>query len=189
MAAPRSRRDFLQLAGLTTAAAPAAFAIACGEDEERKRDPAAAAREDVKVLNAALDLEHTAVAAYSAGARLLRGDALRAGRQFLEHEREHARALARAIRDLGGTPNERKPAEEYARGFPTLRDQTDVLEFAVDLENVAVRAYVDSLPKLSDPKLRQAAAAIVATEAEHISVLLGALGKPQVPAALVTGRA
>jgi hypothetical protein len=46
---------------------------------------------------------------------------------------------------------------------------------------------VDAVPKLSDPKLRQTAAAINTNEAEHISVLLGALGKPPVPDAYATG--
>ena len=50
-----------------------------------------------------------------------------------------------------------------------------MLRFAVDLENTAVEAYLDAIPRLSSADLRQTAAAIVSNEAEHISVLLGAL--------------
>jgi rubrerythrin len=187
---PRTRRGFFRLTGLTTAGGSVLFLAACGGDDDEDEEPRGAGAEgDVRILNSALDLEHTAIAAYTAGAKLLRGDALATGRTFLQHEREHAQGLEQAIRDLGGTPNKAKAAAEYARGFPALGNQKDVLEFALDLENMAVAAYVGAIPRLSDPKLRQTAAAINTNEAEHISVLLGALGRPQVPDAFVTGKA
>jgi rubrerythrin len=188
-----SRRDFFRLAGLATAGGSVVFAAACGDDDDGGSATAgimengAGGGRDVMILNAALDLENTAIAAYTAGAALLKGAVLETGKLFLAHEQEHAAGLAQAIRDLGGTPNKAKPAAAYANGFPKLRSQNDVLRFAVDLENTAVAAYVDAIPKLSDPKLRQTAAAINTNEAEHISVLLGALGKPPVPDAYVTG--
>jgi rubrerythrin len=114
---------------------------------------------------------------------------LEVGKQFLEHEQEHAAGLTQAIKDLGGTPNEAKSEDEYAPMFADLASQEDVLRFAVDLENTAVAAYIDALPKLSSGELRQTAAAIVSNEAEHVSVLLGALEEPQVPDAFVTGEA
>jgi Ferritin-like domain len=55
------------------------------------------------------------------------------------------------------------------------------------LIRTSLAAYVDAIPKLSNPTLRQTAAAINTNEAEHISVLLGALGKPPVPDAYATG--
>jgi rubrerythrin len=139
-------------------------------------------------MNAALGLEHTAVAAYRVGLPLLTGSALRAARVFHEHEREHADALARAIRALGGIPNRASALDEYTRGFPRLRARDDVLSFALDVENTALAAYIDALPQLSRGELRQRVAAIATAEAEHMSVLLGALGKPQVPHAFVTGK-
>ena len=72
----------------------------------------------MRILNSALDLENTAIAAYTAGAKLLKGDLLTIGRQLLEHEREHAAGLARAIRDLGGTPNLPRRTEEYRLPVP-----------------------------------------------------------------------
>ena len=178
------------MAGLAPAATAVGLGAGCGGDEEGGDEPGSrrAGKREVRLLNSALALEHTTIAAYTAGLPLLSGRSLRSARRFLEHEREHADALARSIRDLGGRPVEPKSADEYARGFPRLRTQEDVLIFAVDLENRAVRTYVDSVPKLSDPALRQAAGAIATNEAEHASVLLGALGRPQVPSAFVTGK-
>ena len=63
-----------------------------------------------------------------------------------------------------------------------------MLRFAVDLENTAIAAYIDALPKLGKGDLRATAAAIIANEAEHVAVLLGALGMEQVPGAFVFGK-
>ena len=109
---------------------------------------------------------------------------LRVGKLFLEQEQEHADGLASAIKDAGGTPNRALASYD----FPELRSQTDVLRFAVDLENTAIAAYIDALPKLGEGDLRATAAAIVANEAEHVAVLLGALGMEQVPDAFVVGK-
>jgi rubrerythrin len=187
-----SRREFLRLTGLTGVGASALLA-ACGGDEEVELGAprVSPVERDVRILNSALDLEYTAIAAYEGGVGLLRGEARELGGRFLGHEREHAERLGQAIRDLGGTPNRPRRNEEYLRQFPNLRTQRDVLRFAVDLENAVVEAYVDAIPRISSPELRQTSAAIVSNEAEHISVLLGVLnpGDPlaQVPQAFVTG--
>ena len=190
-----SRREFLRLASVTGVAGSAVFLAACGGEEDDSggglRDRASSGERDVRILNVAVDLEHTAVAAYTAGLALMEGDAREAGRKVLAHEREHAAGLGQAIKDLGGTPNQPRRSDEYRTRFPNLKTQEDALRFAVDLENMAVEAYLEAIPKLSSPDLRQTAAAIVANEAEHISVLLGILnpGDPaaQVPDAFVTG--
>jgi rubrerythrin len=186
---PLSRRRFFHMSGVSIVGASAAVLAACGSDDGAT--DAAGTQDgggdaaDVEILNSALDLELMAVAAYKAGAARLRGAVLDVGQRFLEQEQEHADGLAAAIRDLGGRPNRAKQSYD----FPELRSQADVLRFAVDLENTAVAAYLDALPKLSSGDLRATAAAIVTTEAEHIAVLLGALGRPQVPDAFVTGKA
>ena len=182
----RSRRDLLRVAGAL--AAPGALLAACGGGGGGPAAPAPSRGEiDAGILNRVLSLELAAVAAYTAGAPLLRGRALARARQFLEQEREHAATLSRTIRDLGGTPIEPKTGEEYRREFPLLRDQADVLRFAVDLENRVVRGYVEALPKISSPGLRQTVAGILAVDAEHGAVLLGEGGRQQVPLAFVTG--
>ena len=61
----------------------------------------------------------------------------------------------RLVREMGGEPNRPKPAEEYRAAFPRLPDQAAFLRFATDLENVAISAYADGIPKLGDGRLRQ----------------------------------
>ena len=64
-----------------------------------------------------------------------------------------------------------------------------MLRFALDVENTQVSAYGDSLGSIVTPALRTELASILAVEAEHMSVILGALHEPQASQALVTGNA
>lgn len=182
-----SRRAFFRASGVSLIGGSAMFLAACGSDKKTSSDGSSSgggtAGDDVEILNSALDLENMAIFVYTDGARLLKGDALKASKTFLGHEKAHAQGIARAIKSLGGTPNKAKTA--YDIGKPT--SQLDVLRLAEKIENVAVAAYVDAIPKLGDPKLRATAAAIATTEAEHIAVLRKALGHRAVPTAFVTG--
>jgi rubrerythrin len=183
---PLSRRRFFALSGVSVAGGSAVFLSACGDDTKSQTVTGTDESDlaDIEILNSALDLELMAVAAYKAGAARLKGDVLQVGKLFLEQEQEHADGLMAAIKDAGGTPNRAKKAYD----FPEWRSQTDVLKFAVDLENTAIAAYIDALPKLGKGDLRATAAAIVSNEAEHVAVLLGALGREQVPGAFVFGK-
>jgi rubrerythrin len=146
-------------------------------------EPAESDVNDVNVLNSVLDLEHQAVAAYTAAMRSLRGANLRTARSFRDQERAHAAALTRAIKGMGGTAN--APGSYRFPAFPT---EDDVLRFAIRLENTAVAKYLDSLPRLNTAGLRAEIASIFTTEAEHLAVLNGALRERSVPTAFVTGR-
>jgi rubrerythrin len=164
------------------------FLTACSDDTKLPQSeigPDESDEADVEILNSALDLELMAVAAYKAGAGRLKGELLQVAKLFLEHEQEHADGLAAAIKDADGVHNRAKSSYD----FQVLRTQADALRFAVDLENTAIAAYIDALPKLSQDDLRATAASIITNEAEHLSVLLDALGRDPVPAAFVTGQA
>jgi len=182
----QSRRRFFHMAGVSVAGGSAIFLAACGDSAKPlvQSGPDESDQADVEILNGALDLELMAVAAYKAGAAQLRGSMLQVGKLFLAQEQEHADGLSAAIKDAGGKPNRAKSSYD----FPALGSQTDVLKFAVDLENTAIAAYIDALPKLSKGDLRATAASIVTAEAEHVSVLLDALGRNPVPSAFVTGK-
>jgi hypothetical protein len=186
MSAGRSRRELLRLAGAATLAGSEALA-ACGDDHTAAPSGAARARHDAAVLNGLLDYEHTLIAAYLAGSRLLDGPALATTRRVLEQERRHTAALRSAIVRRGGRPNAPQSAAEYAQAFPRLTDRRVVLTFAVDLEDRVVRAYEEALPLLTAPELRRAAAAILTNEAQHASVMLEARGRSPIPTAFVTG--
>jgi len=180
-----SRRRFFHMSGVSLAGGSAVFLTACSDDTKTPvAGPDESDEADVEILNSALDLELMAVAAYKTGAAKLNGEVLAVGKLFLEQEQEHADGLMAAIKDAGGKPNRAKASYD----FPALGSQTDVLRFAIDLENTAIAAYIDALPKLGEGDLRATAAAIISNEAEHVAVLLGALGEEQVPDAFVVGK-
>lgn len=181
-----TRRRLLGLAGAGLAGASAGVLGACGDDTKNpnvRTAPDESDEADVEMLNSVLDLELRSVAAYKAAAGALSGRGLQIAQDFIEHEQAHVDALSAAIRDAGGRPN--RP--EAAYGFPRLRSQGAALRFAADLENTAIAAYIDALPKLSQGDLRALAGSIVTVEAEHLAVLMGALGEPPL-AAFVDGR-
>ena len=186
-----SRRDLLRLASAGAAGGGAAWLAACGGSAERRRGEGLRGRgpdQDARILNDALDLEHTTVAAYAAAARLTRGGNRATVLRFGRQEREHVDALAGAIRELDAIPSPPKSDKDYSRAFPIMRSGRDALDFALDLESLAVITYRDSLAKLSDVDLRRTAAAIMTNEAQHISLLRSALGRPPALAAFVTGK-
>lgn len=190
-----NRRDFLRFAGLALTAAGTVGFAGCGADDDARvgvPDPTATPQRDRAILNGALTLENTAVAAYTAGLPLLRGDPRRYAERFLDQERDHAATLSALVRDMGGEPNRPKPEAEYRAAFPRLTGQASFLRFAIDLESVAIAAYADGIPKLRSGRLRQTTASIFCDEAQHVAVLRGERsgGDPaaMVPEPFVTGR-
>jgi hypothetical protein len=188
----RSRRELLVAGTMAAAGGGAAALIAsCGGGGSKTKSTdtvsTTEAASDAAVLNVLLDQEHSSIAAYALIATKLRGPALASAQRFAGHERRHADALARAIDRLGGTASPPRPDEEYARGFPRLRGERDALSFALDVETTAIAAYADGLGKISTDGVRATAAAILVTESEHAAVVLGDLGRPQVPEPFVTG--
>lgn len=183
-----SRRVFLVAAA---GGGAAALIASCGGGGSKTKSTdtvsTTEAEGDAAILNALLDQEHSSIAAYTLIATKLRGPALASAQHFTGHERRHADALARAISKLGSTPTPPRPDEEYASGFPRLRGERDALSFALDVETTAIAAYSEALGKIATDGVRATAAAILVTESEHASVVLGDLGRPQVPEPFVTG--
>jgi rubrerythrin len=187
-----NRRAFLRAAGVTGLGSSAVFLAACGGGGNAgagttPTSTTSDANADVDVLNNAIDLENTAIAIYAVGAKILQGDALTVGKLFLTQEEAHANSLSTAVGQLGGTPNQ--PQTDYSSAIGHPRTQADFLRLAVTIENTAISAYLNAIPKLTDPSLRQTVASILTSEAEHVSVLRTRLGLPAVPAAFVKGTA
>jgi rubrerythrin len=183
-----SRRTFIGLSGAGLAG-PAVLLGGCGSGEDASTDVSGSPEEDIDLLGTALELERSAAVAYERGAELLAGEALELAQQFAGQEREHADVLVDAIEKLGGTPAEELSDDDYAEqlGVGKLKSQEDVFTFGVDLENTEITTYNDAVAKLSTPEIRRTVYTIVANEAQHLTVLLGELGEPQVPDAFVTG--
>jgi hypothetical protein len=146
-------------------------------------------RSDAAVMNALLDLERMSVIAYSVMADGLSGRDRRTALAFRDHERAHQRRIERAIRELGAHPVPARPRASYEQGFPPAGDESELLRFLLDVENTQVSAYGDSLASVVTPNLRVTLLAILGTQAEHMSVILGRLREPQAARAFVTGNA
>jgi rubrerythrin len=150
----------------------------------------AQAEGDAAILQAAIGLEQTAVTAYETAVAggLLDREVMGFMRVVARHEQEHADALIAALEDLGG--NAPEPLEpEDIDGLGEIRSQDDVLNFALELETMAVAQYYDAQQKLQDPRLLQTGAGIMASEGQHLVVLRQALGLEPVPNAFETGGA
>lgn len=185
MANPSSRREVL-----TASALLAASLAGCGGGGGEPRAEtvsAAQMQSDAAVLGNLLDLERSAVVAYATLAAQLSGRARSTARLFGRHEQAHAAALSRAMGGFAVVPPPGRSAAEYRAAFPPLRDAREALSFALDVETTAISAYADAFAKVVTGSVRITLAQIMATESEHAAVLLGRLGRPQVPDAFVTG--
>jgi rubrerythrin len=178
---PLSRRGFLTGAGLALGAGSAAFLAACGSGEGSGAD--GDRTRDIAILNHALALELTAVAAYRRASEPLGGEALATFDAFLTQEQEHADALTKAIKQRGGTA----AADPERLEYPGLRSRHGALAFAADLENVLIAAYLAAVQRFSVSNLRAIAGEIASVEAGHLTVISGELGRARVPDAFVNG--
>jgi len=166
----------------------AAFALAlcgCGDKGGSSATDSEKAG-DVGVLNTALSQELTAVDAYTRGLPLLHGEALAVGRRFRTQEQEHADAITRAIRGLGG----KSEIEKNPLDYTGLKTQAGFLALAYEEENALIAFYMNAIPKLETTAPRPLLAAIAANEAEHLVVLrreLGARPDELAPEAFETG--
>jgi urease accessory protein UreF len=138
---------------------------------------------DVDVLNHLLNLEQIAVAAYTAGIPLLTPAGQMAGQRFLIQEISHVGELGGLVRQAGGVAD--KARASYDLGHP--RNGDEVLRLLHDIERSQVSAYLQAIPKVSMASTRAALAAVLANDAQHISVLRAQLGHQPAPTALVTG--
>ena len=179
-------RRGLRLGGATIAASSIPLLLSV-------RNAFAQARGDTAILGRAISLEQVTVLAYdTAIAGGLLSPALTGVMRTLRaHEQEHADRLTTALTDLGGTP---PPApqgiadvDKAVEGLGDAKSQTDVVNFAIELETAAVAAYLDAHRELVEAKLLQTSASIMASEGQHLVVLRRAVGKDPVPAAFETG--
>jgi hypothetical protein len=138
---------------------------------------------DAALLNHLLDLEHMGIAAYTAGIPLLSPSGRKDGRLFLTQELSHAGELSGLVNQAGGKPH--KGRETYNFGHPSTEE--DVLRLLHKIEGAQINAYLDAIPKVSLGSTRAALAAVLANDAQHISVLRLSLGRRPIPTALVTG--
>jgi ferritin-like protein len=122
--------------------------------------------------------------------------------KLLGHETAHARTLELELRRRGQSPPP-KPAGtgeadralarlHVSRSLTTLHGEPDWIGLMLDVEAAAEAAYYDAMSKLGDPGLLRIAAEVLASEAQHATLLSQVLypGKPSkaVPDAFVEGK-
>ena len=109
--------------------------------------------------------------------------------RVLAAERVHASALERALRGLGVTARPAPPATAAAvdqalaarhvhQRVSALHKEHDCLDLLLALESMAEGMYYAAMPLLSSPALQRLAAGLLASEAQHES-LLGLLRNPK----------
>jgi hypothetical protein len=144
--------------------------------------------EDIDLLNRSLGLEFRTIAAYTAGIPHLTGRYRRAAVGFLQQELSHMARLGALVKRAGGKPFGRADSYDFGHpGGPPHATARDVLVLLHALEQTQLAAYLDAIPLLAPGPVRGDVAAILADQAQHISVLRAALGLQAIPSALVTG--
>ena len=164
-----SRRQALKHGALVSGACLSNYllggaALAFGQSPER----------DLTILNAALYLEHEAIAAYTAGAGsgLLSADVLKVAAAFMDDHRYHRDGMAGVIRTLGQTPAEAKQSYRFGR----LRDANDILKLALRLEQGAAAAYRTLASSIQNKTVLNFAAHVLGDVVRHSTALRGVLG-------------
>ena len=159
-------------------AAGAAVLSGCGNTalREKVRGGARVPAADIDTLNALLDVENYAIAAYAAGIPMLGGGGAElAGKQFLSQEISHATQLSDLVKAAGGTPH-RRPST-YSLGTPP-RNAAEAYAFLERVERLQLNAYLEMTPTLSGGLVRGAIATIFANDAQHLAVLRLQSGQP-----------
>jgi bacterioferritin (cytochrome b1) len=182
-----SRRALIRGSGIGVVGAAALALEACASGSRQPtvhKIPPAARNADVEILNRLLDVEYRAIAAYTAVIPLLTLHVKDAAKQFLSHELTHAGELYSLIRQADGIADKQRP--NYDLGSP--RTRKDILELLHSVEQQQISGYVDAIPNVSPGSVRAALAAILASDAQHVTVVRLALRLEPLPSALVTGR-
>jgi len=135
---------------------------------------------DVRLLNRSLDLEYEAIAAYTAGIPLLAGRAREAAKRFLDQELAHSGELAGLVKQAGGKPNRARSA--YDLGHP--QGSAGVLGLLADLERRELAMYLDAATRITRGSTRAALAAVLGSDAQHLTVLRGLIGLDPIPSVL-----
>jgi rubrerythrin len=186
------RRRFARCAVATLVAA--AVLSACGDDGSDGDsggggggDVAAEKAADAEILNVAISQELTLVEAFDLGLPMLRrAQARDLFRQFIAQEREHIDGFTKAMRGLGGEVD----AEPEEIDLTEVKGERDYLLFAYDLIGLQLTHFLDDVTHLDNRAPQSFAAAIAASQAQHLVVLrqlLGADLREAVPEAFDTG--
>jgi rubrerythrin len=164
------RRKFVKMAALIGAGSTLVAAT--------RFDPksfADATTNDLEILNYALTLEYLEADFYTRGVKggQLEGRTLELVEPIRDHEQAHVKGVTETIKAMGGKPVD-KPEFTYPDG--TFTDRTKFLKTASVFEELGVTAYHGQVPRVDDPEILKAAAAIAGVESRHAAILADLIG-------------
>jgi len=186
LGAAATRRALFKRSGGSLAAGAVLGLAACGggsHPADVRTIPQSVREADVTIINGLLDQAERTIAAYTASVPLLTGHVRAAAKQFLGQDLEHAGVLYRLIKQAKGKAD--KPAPSYDLGRP--RSRTDLVRLLHELERQMVASYLHAIPSLAPGSTRATVASIMASDAQHVSVLRLSLHLDPIPGALITG--
>ncbi|MDX2227106.1 MAG: ferritin-like domain-containing protein [Verrucomicrobiae bacterium] len=182
-----SRRDFLikaSLMGVTGLWTLEALATPAEvEFSPEIKGDYSGAREDARVLNSSLALEHMLVAFYEHACKsiLFKAANQRLAERFLGHHKLHRDMLMKLITRLGGVPT--NPLARY--DLESFKSERDLIKSLVDLESLSSYNYAQNMPLLKNPLLILNASQILGAEAWHTAAWRMSLGENPAPTALL----
>lgn len=165
---------------------------------------ASAHADDAAVLSSLIGVELAIVFAYERilASGELSGAATQLADEALAQERAHVTRLTAELHARGQTPpagpssvaeaDKELDAHHFSGSLLQLTSQGYCLRRLYDVEAIAVGAYYEALPKLSDPVLLRTAAEIMGVEAQHAAAFGGLMHpgniKRIVPLGFVAGK-
>jgi ferritin-like protein len=139
-------------------------------------------KQDARILNFLLRLEHAQAAFYeqAAASKSLRGEPHQLAQEAREHEQAHVRFLEKRL----GNAAAKQPEFDFE---DAVRSRKEFLRMALALEENTLAAYIGQSANLSRA-LRTPAARIVAIEARHAAWIKDILGRLPAPRAYDPGK-
>lgn len=167
------RRKLIQLGALTGAAG--VFALATGSQADAANGHKRSKKNDIEIFNGIAILEQKAVNTYKAAAEnhLLPTQAfLDVALQFASDHTHHRDEVAYVVSKLGGTPVDTSNVGTFPIPQNVLHGgEADVLRYALTLEILAAKAYLENITsKLTTDEAIHVAATIMPIETEHAAV-------------------
>ena len=141
---------------------------------------------DIELLNGVLSRQLGAVGAYERTLAGLRGRDETLARQFRAQEQEHAEAILKVLRAIGGEAD----AEPEEIDLPEMSNRADRLAFLYELEGTSIDYELSIVTKLTETWPRSLLGSIVANQAQHrllLRQLLGERGGETIPSAFEDG--
>ena len=173
-----TRRQALAAAGAAAVAGgAAALTGTAGAQEDRERERAK------RAVRAAVQAEQATAVAFEAIANsdLIGAENVETMRVLIDHARAHAAALEELYEAQTGEDRPLPPTRTKIPGLDALGGRRQALELALRLEEEAIARYLDAIRLYRNTAMLRLIAGAMGTDAQHLVLLRGLLGREPVP--------